>query len=298
MLTPEKNPLPGRRNGTKRTLVLLEVARRLKAATTLNLAVDRYKVGAIGEARIMRTDWKSIVLAFALLAPASIASAQWDASTQTGTSTSAATAPTPPPAPPDQMVSDTPPVEAPKKKPLEVGFTWSLDIGVPIILDVPREVVRPGANLFFFGGADFGFFIVGGSAGLQWNPIDLNGQVINGSVLSGRSPLTRIHLTVPEVRFQVPDLKVALPYLGFAFDMNFWNFQETAVGCGYWYCSQYSVYRFTPGFTGRAGVAMNIKESGVHIDVGFQYSFTGKGNFFDQTGWWLSPYVGVLVRRR
>jgi hypothetical protein len=85
--------------------------------------------------------------------------------------------------------------------------------------------------------------------------------------------------------------------------MNFWNFAETAVGCGYWYCSTYSVYRFTPGFTGRAGTAFNIKESGVYIDVGFQYSFTGPGNFFPNTGsriagWWLQPYVGVLVRRR
>ena len=116
--------------------------------------------------------------------------------------------------------------------------------------------------------------------------------------MTGRSPLTRIHLTVPEVRFQVPDLKVVLPYLSFAFDMNFWNFRETAVGCGYWYCSTYAVYRFTPGFTGRAGVGFNIKNSGVHIDVGFQYSFTGKGNFFQESGWWLAPYAGVLVRRR
>ena len=298
MLTPQKKLLPGRKNGTKRTLVLHEVAQRLKAAAILNLVACRYKVGALGEAWMTTLNWKLIAITLALVAPASLVSAQWDASTQQGTSTTATTAPTPPPAPPDEMVSDTPTLEEPKKKPLEVGFTWSLDIGVPIILDVPRDVVRPGANIFFFGGADFGFFIVGGSAGLQWNPIDLNGQIINGVALSGRSPLTRIHLTVPEVRFQVPDLKVALPYVGFAFDMNFWNFAETSVGCGYWYCSRYSVYRFTPGFTGRAGVAMNINESGVHIDVGFQYSFTGKGNFFDQTGWWLSPYVGVLVRRR
>jgi hypothetical protein len=184
------------------------------------------------------------------------------------------------------------------KKPLEVGFTWGLSIGVPIVLDVPREVVRPGANINFFGGADFGWFIVGGDAGLQWTPVDLNGEVVNGVALSGRRPLTRIYLSLPEVRFQVPDLKLVLPYLSGSFDMNFWNFAETAVGCGYWYCAQYSVYRFTPGFTGKAGVAFNIKESGVHIDVGFQYSFTGKGNFFNQSGWWLSPFVGVLVRRR
>ena len=255
-----------------------------------------------------RLDWKLAGVCIALLAPASLSTAQWDASTQSGTSTTATTAPTPPPAPPDQMVSDTPgpALEVPeKKKALEpAGFTWSLNVGVPIFVNVPRSNVRPGANINFFGAADLGFFVIGGDAGLQWNPIDLNGVVIPGApgqpdtVLSGRSPLTRIYLSAPEVRFQVPNLKVVLPYLSGAFDMNFWNFRETSVGCGYWYCSRYSVYRFTPGFTGRAGVAMNIKESGVHIDVGFQYSFTGKGNFFAQSRWWLAPYVGVLVRRR
>jgi len=243
----------------------------------------------------MRLDSKFAALVFTLCIPASMTAAQWDASTQTGSST-ATTAPAPPPAPPDQMVSEAPPLQEPQdqKKGLEVGFTWGLSIGVPIVLDVPRDVVRPGANLNFFGGADFGFFVIGGDVGLQWNPIDLNS--VPG--VSGRKPLTRIYLTLPEVRFQVPGLKVVLPYISGAFDMNFWNFAETSVGCGYWYCSTYSVYRFTPGFTGKAGAAFQIKESGVHIDVGFQYSFTGKGNFFDQTGWWLSPFVGVLVRRR
>ena len=238
----------------------------------------------------MRWEFTAVLVAFWV--PAGLASAQWDASTQE----SATTAPTPPPAPPDQMVSSTPQtwVQQPQeKKGLDVGFTWSLGIGVPIVLNVPRENVRPGANIFFFGGADFGYFIIGGDVGLQWNPIDLNG--VPG--LSGRQPLSRIYLSAPEVRFQIPDLKVVLPYITGSFDMNFWNFRETAVGCGYWYCSQYSVYRFTPGFTGKAGLGFNIKESGVYIDVGFQYSFTGKGNFFEESGWWLAPYVGILARR-
>jgi hypothetical protein len=200
--------------------------------------------------------------------------------------------------PPPQMVSETPPpVQEPGgKKPLQVTFTWALGIGVPIVLDVPRDVVRPGASVNFFGGADFGWFVIGGDAGFQWTPIDFNRGGVPG--LTGRAPLTRIYLSLPEVRFQIPDLKLVLPYVSGSFDMNFWNFQEEALGCGYWYCSTYRVYRFTPGFTGKAGVAFNIKESGVHIDVGFQYSFTGKGNFFEESGWWLSPYVGVLVRRR
>lgn len=246
----------------------------------------------------MKLDWRFAAFVVALCLPSSWTSAQWDASTEPGTTPPATTAPAPPPPPPDQMVYEAPPVQQPQdqKKGLEVGFTWSLGLGVPIVLDVPREVVRPGANIFFFGGADFGFFIVGGSAGLQWNPIDLNSGAVPG--VSGRSPLTRIYLSLPEVRFQIPDLKVVLPYISGSFDMNFWNFQETAVGCGYWYCSAYSVYRFTPGFTGKAGLGFNIKESGVYIDAGFQYSFTGKGNFFEESGWWLAPYVGVLVRRR
>lgn len=177
---------------------------------------------------------------------------------------------------------------------LEIGFTWALGVGVPIVLDVPRENVRPGANVFFFGGADFGYFVIGGDVGLQWTPIDLDG--VPGE--SGRQPLSRIYLSLPDVRFQIPDLKVVLPYISGSFDINFWNFRETAVGCGYWYCSVYSVYRFTPGFTGKAGLGFNISESDVYIDVGFQYSFTGKGNFFAGSGWWLAPYVGVLVRRR
>ena len=250
---------------------------------------------------MMKVDLRFAALLVALWLPATLASAQWDASTQEGTSTTATTAPTPPPAPSDQMVSTTPQpaVQQPQEKEgLEVGFTWGLSIGVPIVLNVNRDNVRPGANINFFGGADFGFFVIGGDVGLQWNPIDLNGLNVDGVLLSGRHPLTRIYLSLPEVRFQVPGLKVVLPYITGAFDMNFWNFAETTVGCGYWYCSQVSVYRFTPGFTGKAGLGFNINESGVHIDMGFQYSFTGKGNFFDQTGWWLAPYVGVLVRRR
>lgn len=280
-------------------LVLVELGEALKADGSLNVGQSEYRVPAIGEVKMKRMSLLFPVLIAALLLPAAMASAQWDASTQEGTSTTATTAPNPPPAPPDEMVSTTPypgvqqPEESKALKP--ASFTWSINIGVPIILDVPRDVVRPGASVSFFGGADFGFLVIGGDFGLQWNPIDLNNVP---GVSGSRHPLTRIFLSIPEVRFQVPNLKVVLPYVSFAMDLNFWNFAETSVGCGYWYCSQYSVYRFTPGFTGKAGVAFNVNESGVHIDLGFQYTFTGKGNFFEQSGWFLSPYIGVLVRRK
>lgn len=243
-------------------------------------------------------DWRFLALLVTSSVPASLATAQWAPPPETALSTTTTTAPAPPPAPPDQMVSEPPLSAEQTKKGLEVGFTWSLGLGVPIVLNVPHDIVRPGANIFFFGGADFGFFVIGGSVGLMWNPIDFGSgtRLQDGTIVSGRNPLNRFYFSIPEVRFQIPGLKLVLPYVSGAFDINFWNFRETGVACGWWYCSPVSVYRFTPGFTGKAGLGFNVKQSGVHIDVGFQYSFTGKGDFFEESGWWLAPYVGVLVR--
>jgi len=249
------------------------------------------------EVAMKNMGWRFLALVLSL--PAGLAAAQFDVPPPE-TSAPATTEPSSALAPPEQMIATPPPhmvSEPDQKKRLDISFTWSLGVGVPIFLDVPRDTVRPGANIFFFGGADFGFFVLGGSTGLQWNPVDLNNTVVGGVALSGRHPLTRIYLSIPEVRFQIPDLKVVLPYVSGSFDMNFWNFYDTNYGCGYWYCSSYNVYKFTPGFTGKAGLGFEIK-GGIYIDAGFQYSMTGKGNFFAKTEWWLSPYVGVLVRRR
>ena len=177
-----------------------------------------------------------------------------------------------------------------------VGLMWAFQVGVPIFLDVDRSIEKAGGDLSFFAGADFGYFVVGGVMGIGWNPVDVDGVVVDGTTLSGRSPLHRIFLSLPEVRVQIPDLKVLLPYIGGSFDMNWWNFWETAVACGFYYCTRFAVYRFTPGFTGRAGLGFDIKR-GIHLDVGLRYSFSGKGDFFQRSRWWLTPYVGILVRR-
>ncbi|MGB5811182.1 MAG: hypothetical protein WBG86_11665 [Polyangiales bacterium] len=238
--------------------------------------------------------------AFAAIAlHASVAVAQW-APTAEPAPSGAVVAPTPPPAPPD-MVEAPPPQMAPslppQEKGLEVGFTWALQIGVPIFLDVDRDIVRPGADISFFGAADFDWFSVGGAFGFGWTPIDLNGQVIDGIRFSGRSPLSRVFMSVPEFRFQVPNLGVAFPYISGALDLNWWNFRETGIECGFYWCNQFSVYRFTPGFTGRVGMGFRAR-GGFYVDVGLRYSLSGKGDFFLQKEWWLTPYVGVMLRRR
>jgi hypothetical protein len=118
----------------------------------------------------------------------------------------------------------------------------------------------------------------------------------DGIVLSDASPLTRVFLSVPEIRFQVTDLRVVLPYISGSFDVNFWSLRVTGTPCGAFYCVDVGG-RFTPGFTGRGGLAFEVA-SGIHVDLGLRYSFSGKGNSFEQSRWWLAPYVGVLFRHR
>ncbi|MGB5812128.1 MAG: hypothetical protein WBG86_16450 [Polyangiales bacterium] len=239
-------------------------------------------------------------LCCALLPVAATASAQGDPSTELGTSTTTMLPPNPPPVTADMLEADpSPPPEATDG--LKVGFTWALQVGVPIFLDVDRDIVKAGGDVSFFGAADFDYFMLGGAAGIGWNPVKLDGVTvdIDGQpvTLSGRSPLTRLFLSIPEFRVQVPNLKVFLPYAGISFDMNFWNFRQTEVGCGAYYCSEFSVYRFTPGFTARGGLGIHTK-GGIYIDAGLRYSYSGKGNFFEQKRQWLTPYVGVMIRAR
>ena len=227
--------------------------------------------------------WIAATLALATCFTDSIASAQWDASEAPA---------------PDQQPTPYPPTSEIPQEGIQKKFQWSINIGVPIFLKADSSRVRPGADIAWVGGLDIGYVVFGLGAGVMWTPINLNGFMDDmGNLYSGtQSPLTRLYF-FPEIRFQVPNDSPVLPYLTGAFDANWWNFKETGLSCGWWYCSRSSVYRFTPGFTGKVGLAFEIKR-GVKIDVGMKYSLTGKGDFFAQTRWWLTPYVGVLVRRK
>lgn len=172
------------------------------------------------------------------------------------------------------------------------GFQGGFNLGVPVFLDVDKNVVRPGADLHAFGGYDIGYAMFGLDLGAMWTPIDLN--QVPGAINGGRSPVTRLYFS-PEVRVQVPNKSPILPYLAATFDVNWWRFKETGVQCNFWYCAQVKVFRFTPGFTGKLGIAFRAG-SGVYIDVGIKYSLSGAGDFFLEKQQWLTPYVGFLMR--
>jgi hypothetical protein len=243
-----------------------------------------------------------LCVAASLAGQASQATAQWDTMTDPE-GAPAVVAPQPPPAPgtvnqagSTGLVTEPPATTPKKKKGPRIQPQWGIDIGVPLWLDVDRDVVRPGAQLDFWAAADFGYVTLGGRLGFGWTPVELSKTSEPQLQWYGREPLRRVNFS-PEVRLQIPGEKV-LPYLSNAFDMNWWNFLESNVYCDpwYWSCSSFGVYRFSPGYTGRVGIGIRAAKA-FHIDLGFAWSLTGKGDFFHQKFWALSPYVGFLFRR-
>ncbi len=175
------------------------------------------------------------------------------------------------------------------------GYQGSFSLGVPIWLDVDRNVVRPGADLNFFGGLDIGYAVFGLALGAMWTPINFNS--IPGVSGQGRSPMTRLYFA-PEFRVQVPNNSPMLPYLGITFDANWWRVKETEIICGgvyYYYCARVAIFRFTPGMTVKLGLAFKVSP-GSYIDLGIKYSLSGKGSFFFRREQWVTPYLGFLFR--
>jgi hypothetical protein len=192
-------------------------------------------------------------------------------------------------------VEQYPPPSSAEQQAMHRGYQGSFSLGVPIWLDVDSSVVRPGADLNFFGGFDIGYAVFGLALGAMWTPIKFY-NIPNLPPGSGydRSPMTRLYFA-PEVRVQVPNNTPLLPYIGITFDANWWRVKATDIICGWYYCTRVAVFRFTPGMTAKLGLGFKVSH-GAYIDIGLKYSLSGPGSFFFRREQWVTPYVGVLFR--
>jgi len=200
------------------------------------------------------------------------------------------------PPPPSSTYPARPVEHAPAPSParqqaMHRGFQGAFHIGVPLWLDVDREVVRPGADLYLFGGYDMGYVAFGLGGGAMWTPIDFDRAGVSGI---GRRPLTRLYLA-PELRIQIPNTTPIMPYIGVTFDANWWRIAETDVVCGQFYCRRVAVFLFSPGMTAKFGLAFRVLQ-GTYLDFGVKYSLTGPGQFFQRREQWITPYFGMLFR--
>lgn len=176
---------------------------------------------------------------------------------------------------------------------VELRFQGGAEIGVPIFFNVDKEIVKPGASFAGWAGFDIGWVVFEFALGLQWTPIDTN-KIPVASITTGLEPLVRLSFS-PGVRFQVPLFDSVLPYVTGAFDANLWSFAALGPGCAWYYCRSDSQGQFAPGFSGKVGVAIRLKGS-MYLDVGVQYSMSGRGNFFERQQWWAEPFIGFIYR--
>lgn len=176
---------------------------------------------------------------------------------------------------------------------VELRFQGGVEAGVPIFLDVDRDVVKPGASLTGWGGADIGWVVFEVGVGLHWTLIDTD-SVPEFIFTDGIQPLIRIHFS-PGVRFQIPTIDAVLPYVTGVFDANLWQFESFGNECPWYYCRDNGRAQFAPGFTGKGGIGIHLKGA-MYLDVGLKYSMSGKGNFFNQMEWWLEPFIGFIYR--
>lgn len=176
---------------------------------------------------------------------------------------------------------------------VDLRFQGGVELGVPVFLNVDRDIVKSGASLAGWGGFDLGWFVFELGIGFQWTGVDTN-EIPEVVLPTGREPLVRLHFS-PGVRLQVPTIDAVLPYVTGAFDANVWSFAALGSGCGWYYCRNDSRGKFAPGFTGKAGVGIHLKGS-MYLDVGLQYSLSGKGDFFERMQWWVEPFIGFIYR--
>jgi hypothetical protein len=179
---------------------------------------------------------------------------------------------------------------------VQLRFQGGVDLGVPIFLDVDRDVVKPGASVEAWGGFDIGWVVFDFGLGLMWNTIKTNNipevEAMGGGL--GNQPLIRWHFS-PGIRLQVPTIDAVLPYVTGRFDANLWQLEALGTDCGWYYCRGEGRFQFAPGFTGKAGLGIRLKGPWF-LDVGMKYSLSGKGQFFERTQWWLEPFIGFLFR--
>jgi hypothetical protein len=176
---------------------------------------------------------------------------------------------------------------------VNMRFQGGAQLGVPIFLGVDHSIVRPGASLTGWGGFDLGWFVFDFGLGFQWTRIDTY-NIPGIFDRPGNEPLVRLFFS-PEIRFQVPTIDAVLPYITGSFDANIWNFAALGSGCAWYYCRNDGRGKFAPGFSGKAGLGIRLKGA-MFLDVGFQYSMSGKGQFFERTQRWLSPFIGFFYR--
>jgi hypothetical protein len=194
-----------------------------------------------------------------------------------------------PPVPTEWDQPTFPPPQASRsRRTTEAGF----DLGVPIWFTPDNGAIDPG---FGFAGR-FGlligrYFVPELHLGWQINWLDDDVVPVPGLTMD-----TFYFSLGSRIRFENDGL--VTPFVSAAFDMNFVHREgdETyTCGGGYFYyyysCGTVANYEFTPGFSGKLGLAFELDRS-FAIDVGARVAMMFKADLFAHAEGYVSPFVG------
>ena len=167
----------------------------------------------------------------------------------------------------------------------------SIWAGVPLFADVDRDIVRPGGAVQLRYGFDHGWFVPELLVGYQGTPVEWG--LLDPAY--ERAPLSQMLFEVG-MRFQYMNESLALPYLGAGIDTLWWFLRDAADVCGVLLCVGRDSPTVTFGFSFRGGVALEVREN-VLLDLGLTAQVSLEGDLFDHARWWLTPFVGITLRR-
>ncbi len=178
-----------------------------------------------------------------------------------------------------------------QKYPLKMDF----QLEVPIPLTDDHDSSDTGFGLAVLFGWDLGFLVPTGSLGWSWAELNLP----PGFRDDGRN-LKRFHLSFGLIA-EFENDSIVTPVIGALLDLNWWHVSgDNAIACGgyyYWGCYVVENYRYTTGFSLKAGLDLRFfRNDRFSLGTGVQPNVTLAGGPFRRTEWWLSPYLLFTVR--
>jgi|GEM_PF-3872424 len=178
-----------------------------------------------------------------------------------------------------------------QKYPLKVD----LQAEVPIPLTDDHDASSVGFGFSGMFGWDLGFLVP--TFGLGWSWAHLN---LPPGFHDDHRNLKRFHMNVGLIA-EFENRSLVTPVVGALLDLNWWHVSgDDSIACGgyyYWGCYQVENYRYTTGFSFKAGADFRFfRNDRFTLGTGVLPQVTLKGGPFPHSEWWLSPYVVFTVR--
>jgi hypothetical protein len=189
-----------------------------------------------------------------------------------------------PPEPTEWDQPTFPPAQAARSsRTSEAGF----ELTVPIYFTSDEGAIDPGFGFAGRFGLVVGRYFVP-ELHLGWQINWLDDDVV------GPYDLTMDTFWVSAgARFRFDNGGLVTPFVSAAFDMNFVHMEgDEQIVCGYYYCDSVANYEFTPGFSGKVGIAFEMSRH-TAIDVGVRIAMMFEGDVFPHAEGFVSPFVGL-----